>query len=254
MTTLDSSICWAVLVALPVSTLRHVAEREWERDFPHAIDPPPWETVPGRGEYAALVSDSPGSEGADRHFAEILSTLVAGKPTYSLWLDPERQHVFVWEHGRQIASRQVDPLELAESLGFEVGRPETATPAPSVAVVEGASLQDVRQALADLTDLPWIHLTPGPAGVLVTADEGPLGTQAWEIAEALPAATVYYVRHRLDPVELTVLVLRGPEEIGRFRAPALDDDSEMLTDVKGARAPDAILAALGIPPETLNLG
>jgi hypothetical protein len=254
MTTPDSSICWAVLAPLPVLELRRVAEGEWRRDFPYAIDPPPWEALAGRGEYAALISRSPGSEGGDHHFAKIFSMLVTGRPVYSLWLDPERQQIFEWKDGRQFGSPpEGDPLEFAESLGFEIVRRETPPLARSVAVVEGASVRDVRRALGDMADDTWIHLTPSRVGVLVTATDGPLGTQAWGIAEALPTATIYYVRRRTAPDELTVLVLRGSEEVGRLRVPALDD-TEMLTDIKGARTPDAILDALGIPPEILDGG
>jgi hypothetical protein len=249
MTTLDSSICWAVLAPLPAAELRRVAEGEWEHDFPYAIDPPPWEAVAGRGQYAALISRSPGSEGGDHHFAEIFSTLAWDKHVYSLWLDPEREQILEWENGRQSASPpEGDPLEFAESLGFEVARREVAASARSVAVVEGASVHDVRRALGDMADEAWIHLTPSPVGVLVTADEGPLGTQAWDIAEALPAATVYYVQKRTTPSEFTVLVLRGSAEIGRLRIPALDNHTQMLADIKGARTSVAITDAIGIPP------
>lgn len=252
MTTLDSSICWAVLAPLSVPELRRVAAGEWRRDFPYAIDSPPWEAMAGRGEYAALISRSPGSEGGDHHFAKILSTLVTGRPVYSVWLDPERQQIVEWKNGRQSGPPPGgDPLELAESLGFDVARREIPPQARSVAVVEGASVGDVRRALGDMAEETWIHLTPSRVGVLVTAVDGPLGTQAWDIAQALPTATIYYVRRRTVPSEFTVLVLRGSEEIGRLRVPALDD-TEMLTDIKGARTPDAILNALGIPPGILD--
>lgn len=252
MTTLDNSTCWAVLAPLPAPELRRVAEGEWRRDFPYAIDPPPWEAVAGQGEYAALISRSPGSEGGDHHFAEIFSTIVTGKPVYSLWLDPERQQIFEWKNGRQFEPPpEGDPLEFAESLGFEVARREIPPLARSVAVVEGASVRDVRRALGDMAEDTWIHLAPNKVGVIVTAIDGPLGTQAWDIAQAMPTATIYYVQRRTAPSEFTVLVLRGSEAIGRLRIPALDD-TEKLTDIKGARTLDAILDALGIPPGILD--
>ena len=121
MTTLDPSISWAVLAPLPARELERLAEREWRREFPAAIDPPPWTAIQGRHEYNALVSRSPGAEGGDRHFAEILSGLV-DEPVYSLWLDPERQAIFRWASG-QTSSPAGDPFRLAESLGFTVSEP-----------------------------------------------------------------------------------------------------------------------------------
>jgi hypothetical protein len=238
MTTVDSSISWAVLAPLPAPELRELAEREWRREFPHATDPPPWDTVAGRREYNALVSRSPGTEGGDRHFAEILSTRT-DKTVYSLWLDPERQAIFAWDGGRA-ASQEGDPLPLAASLGFAVDEPEP-TAKDSVAVVEGASVDDVRAVLPDES---WINLAAGPSGVVITAADGPLGTQAWDVAEALPDATVYFV-HQM-PGQFTVLLLRGTEELGRFHFPRLDDDTAQLDDVKGATTPATIRAALGI--------
>lgn len=248
----DTSICWAVLAPLPASELERVAVREWKREFPHAIDSPPWEAISGAGDYNALISRSPGTEGSDRYFAEVLSKRACGKTVYSLWFDPEREHIFEWKDCKQVASRAGDPSEVAESLRFTVSRHGAAGSASSsVAVVEDASVQDVRRALGDLANEGWIHIAPGPVGVLVTAHNGPLGTQAWDLAESLPTARVYYVQRRPD--EFTVLVLRGSDEIGRFRIPPLDDDTEMLSDIKGARRPVAIAKALGIHPELLGL-
>jgi hypothetical protein len=253
MTIFDASICWAVLAPLSTSELRDVAAREWESEFPYAIDPPPWETLAGARNYNALISRSPGSEGSDRHFAEILSRLAHGRAVYSLWFDPERKHVFEWKNGREVSRREEDPVPVAESLGFIVSLHTVPDDTSySVAVVEGASVDEVRRALGDVADEGWIHVTPGPIGVLITATDGRLGTESWDVAEALPSATVYDVQ--LRPEAFSVLVLRGPDEVGRFRVPALDSDVTMLPDIKGERTPSAILAALGIPPEALGRG
>jgi hypothetical protein len=47
-----------------------------------------------------------------------------------------------------------------------------------------------------------------------------------------------------------VTVLRGGESIGEFARPP-DEHSHrpVMSDVKGERSPERILAALGIPPE-----
>jgi hypothetical protein len=248
MMTLDNSICWVLFAPLPLTELERIAAREWKRDFPYAIDPPPWEAIAGRKEYAALICRSPGAEGSDRHFAEITSRLTNGETVYSVWLDPERQQIFEWKNGKQIESRDEDPFDLAESLGFQVARqPGIPGPSTSLAVVEGASVEDVRRALNQQADVTWLRFEPNDIGVLVRAKEGPLGTQAWDIAEALPDATVYYVNRWLDPEQFNVLVLRGSSEVGRFRSPPFEGDEEGLKDVKGARTPEAVARALRIP-------
>ncbi len=251
MTTLDASICWAVLAPLSVAKLQSIAAADWERYFPYAIDPPPWLIIAGLGEYNAFVSTSPGSEGSDRHFAEILSKLMPARRVYSLWFGPERQYVFEWEDGREIASREEDPASTAEAFGFIVLRESMPYEMlSSVAVVEGATVDEVRHALGDFADEEWLHIAPGPVGVLITASDGKIGSQAWDVAEVLPKATVYYVQHRLEA--FSVLVLRGTDEVGRLRVPILDDDTPMLSNIKGAKAEPAIIEALGIPPDALH--
>ena len=210
MTSLDASICWAVLAPLSTGDLERVAAREWARDFPYAIDPPPWQTVAGDAGYNALVSRSPGTEGSDRHFAEILSRRAPGRAVYALWLDPERREAFAWKDGREVDPPSATLDVVAAQAGFTIAADvPLATEEMSAAVVEGASIGEVQAALGEFADEPWLRVQPGPAGVLITATDGPLGTQAWDVAEALPSATVYYVQqwaHAFD-----VLVLRGAE-------------------------------------------
>lgn len=245
MTPLDASICWAVLAPLSTGDLEQVAAREWTRDFPCAIDPPPWQTVAGDAGYNALVSRSPGTEGSDRHFAEILSRLAPGRTVHALWLDPERRQAFEWKDGREVAPPSASPDGIAAQAGFTIAAdvPPSKTEI-SAAVVEGASIGEVRAALGEFADEPWLHVRPGPAGVLITATDGPLGTQAWDVAEALPSATVYLVQQRADAFE--VLVLRGAEEVGLYRVPAFDDQASALPDIKGEAEPGAIMRVLGI--------
>jgi hypothetical protein len=245
MTPLDTSICWAVLAPLAIEELERIAAREWARDMPGAIDPPPWQAVAGEAGFNALVSRSPGTEGSDRHFAEILSSLAPGHSVYSLWLDPERQHAFAWKEGAETGTPQATPDEIASRAGFRIA-PVTAPPAPdmSAAFVEGASLDAVRAALGEFADEPWLQVEQGTGGVVITATDGPLGTQAWDVAEALPAATVYFVQQGTGLFE--VLVLRGQEQAGSFRIPPLEGEPAALADIKGERLPLAIMRALGI--------
>jgi hypothetical protein len=253
MTTLEDPICWAVFAPLQTADLDRIAEHEWNREFPFAIDPPPWETVSGNQAYNALISREPGSEGSDRVFAKTFSKLARGKTVYSLWFDIDRRRVFEWKNGREVSSREEAPESIAESLGFTVAGSTTPPDDKDVSavVVVDASLDEVRRALGEFANADWLHLAQGPVGVLITASDGPLGTQAWDVAEALPSAIVYFVQRR--PEDFSVLVLRGSNEVGRFRTPGLDDDTPMLPDIRGARTVLTILSALGIPPGALGL-
>jgi hypothetical protein len=102
----------------------------------------------------------------------------------------------------------------------------------------------VRAALGEFADEPWLQVEQGTGGVVITATDGPLGTQAWDVAEALPAATVYFVQQGAGTFE--VLVLRGQEQAGSYRLPALEGEPAALADIKGEREPLAIMRALGI--------
>ena len=245
MTPLDASICWAVLAPLSTGDLEQVAAREWARDAPSAIDPPPWQTVAGDAGYNALVSRAPGAEGSDRHFAEILSRLAPGRAVHALWLDPERRQAFEWKDGREVAPSSASPDGVAAQAGFSIAADvPPSTPKISAAVVEGASIGEVRAALGEFADEPWLRVQQGSAGVLISATDGPLGTQAWDVAEALPSATVYFVQQSADAFD--VLVLRGAEQVGLYRVPALGGQANALPDIKGEAEPGAIMRVLGI--------
>lgn len=252
MTVLDRSLCWAVLAPVSAAELQHTIVSEWNQRFPHVrVDPPPWHVVRGRGDYNALVCDSPGSEGTDRPFAETLSRRADGKTVYSLWFHLDREAIFEWLEGDEVSYQERDPFDLAVSLGFEVRRPPGPRPARTAAVVEGASGADILAALGDAVAAHWLHVAQGFMGVVVTADDGLLGSVPWVIAEALPRATVYYLQRRPDPDEFTVLMLRGSVQIGWLQLPTLADSST-LSDIKGAKTPEEICAVLGLPAEELG--
>ncbi|MDJ0355293.1 hypothetical protein [Paenarthrobacter sp. PH39-S1] len=254
MSMLDQSLCWAVLAQVSAAELQHAIVSEWNQRFPHVrVDPPPWHVVRGGGDYNALVCDSPGNEGTDRPFAETLSLLAAGKKVYTLWFDLDRQSIFEWMNGDEVSYQERDPFDLAASLGFEVRRPAGPRQARTAVVVEGASVADVLAALGETADEPWLHIAQGFIGVVVTADDGLLGSVPWVIAEALPRATVYYLQRRAEPGEFTVLMLRGSEQLGWLQLPTLADSST-LSDIKGATTPDEICAVLGLPPNSLAAG
>jgi hypothetical protein len=248
---LDNRLCWAVLAPLSTDELRRIVDADWKRVMPYAVDGAPWEVIEGNGEYAAIVSDTPGSEGADRPLAERAAG-VAKKAVYALWLDPEREQIFVWERGRAAAMRPGAPLELARDLGFDTERPGPAALPPfDVAVVEGASVEEVRQALGDVASEPWLRIEPCAGGVLLSSQDGTLGTQGWDAAEALPLTTTYLVQRWPGTGDFSVVVLQGGKDVGHFGVPQIEDDA--LPHVRGARTPEAISGALGIPPQLLGL-
>ncbi len=253
MTDSNEPICWMVLAPLSADGFTGMAAAEWKRLRPHAIHPPPWDAVAGNGEYAALVCRLPGAEGKDRPFAARASRVVKDRPVYSLWLDPARAEIVEWRNGREMHSLPGDPLDLAERLGIPVERKEP-TQDCRVAVVEGASAAEVRAALGDVADEEWLRIEPGSAGVLIAADDGPIGTQGWDVAEALPNATVYLVQRWPGRNAFEVRVLRGDDVLGVLAIPPDESDGQpLMQDVKGARTPAAIAAALGIPLALLQL-
>ena len=230
---------------LPVAELEAVAVREWARAAPHAIDPPPWQAMAGEAGCNALVSRSPGTEGSDRHFAELLSRLAPGRTVHSLWLDPERRQAFAWREGRELPSIPATVEEVAAQAGFAIApAPVPPEAEKTAAAVEGASLWDVRAVLGEFAHAPWLRVEQGSTGVVITATDGPLGTQPWDVAEALPSATACLVQRRVDGFE--VLVLRGTRQVGQFRVPPLAGVEGALAAIKGETAPGAILRALGI--------
>jgi hypothetical protein len=249
----DGPICWMVLAPIPAGELARFAVAEWARRFPHAVDPPPWSAVAGNGEYAALVCRQAGAEGKDRPFAEHASRIAGDRAVYSLWLDPERAEIFEWRNGGETRTLPHDPSDFAGRLGVAVER-EAPAQDYRVAVVEGASVGEVRAALGSDADEEWLRIDPGPAGVLITSTDGAIGTQAWDVAEALPDATVYLVQRWPDREEFEVRVLRGTEDVGVFAIPRAAGDTQPAVDeIRGARTPAAIAAALGIPLALLGL-
>jgi hypothetical protein len=250
MTRMDRIPCWVVLAPLPPEQLEELVRDNWLLEVPYATDPPPW-FVERVGGYSAVISPEQGTEGAERTLATRCSAIAPESPVYSLLLNPEREQIGTWLAGKVVSETDRDPRPLAASLGLELPRPAVRAAPPSVAVVAGASAAEVRQVLADLGDPEWIRATANRLGVLVSADDGPLGTQAWDIAEALPAAEVYYVQRDPDAGVFSVLVLRGGRELGSFLAPPLDDDTPRLTEILGATTPAAILEALDIRKDIL---
>lgn len=249
---MNQELCWAVAAPLPASQLRDVVLRRWERDVPYSADPPPWDVVEGSGDYSAIVSRLPGTEGADLVFAPLLSKMAGSRRVYSIWFDPEFQAVSEWERGGRIGSRAGRATELFESLGFTLPRPQPLRQTWSAAVLENVSADEVRRALADLDPDTWLNFETNLNGVLMTTKDGSPGVPAWEAAEALPGATVYELNRIADPETLNIVILKGGSEAGTFQVPVRHDNPDSLPGIKGQQTPGGILSALDIPARYLG--
>ncbi len=246
-------ICWMVIARRPEAELDRFARDEYAKEFPHAVHRHPW-TVARGAAHAALISRLAGSEGSDWALGEKLSREIGREPVYTLWFDPERSSIVEWRDGKRVAERPEDPDQFARSLGFDIelgGEPWIQPANRNVTVVEATSVDEVRRTLGTRADEPWLRMEAGAVGAILSADDGDLGTESWDLSEALPNATVYHVQRELDTDVFCVLVLRKGDVTGSLRRPIFDSESE-LADIKGARAPEEILSVLGIRPGLLG--
>ena len=100
-------------------------------------------------------------------------------------------------------------------------------------------------------------LTPGhyrledtPRGLRISSGTGDIGFADITLSERLPHATAYGVIASPSLDMFFVNVLRGGECIGQFALPPREDSFvPAVSDIKGERSPERILAALGIPAE-----
>jgi hypothetical protein len=101
--------------------------------------PAAWDAVAGDAGHSALGSRSPGTEGADGHFAALLSQRTPGRAVYALWFDPERRQAVEWKEGRAAGRAPEGPAALARRLGSGVAAQALrARSGASAAVAEGA--------------------------------------------------------------------------------------------------------------------
>ncbi|KFA91953.1 hypothetical protein Q664_18625 [Archangium violaceum Cb vi76] len=100
-------------------------------------------------------------------------------------------------------------------------------------------------------------LTPGryrledtPRGLLVSSGTGDIGFADITVSERIPHATIYAVIASPDLEEFIVTVRRGGEGIEEFaQPPDVFPRLPVVSEIKGERLPERILAALGIPAE-----
>jgi hypothetical protein len=91
-----------------------------------------------------------------------------------------------------------------------------------------------------------------PRGILIAGGTGGMCSAYVTLSERIPHVTVYGVTASPSLDIFIVKVLRGAEGIGQFAKPSREDAFlPVVSDIKGERSPERILAALGIPPEWL---
>ena len=242
---------WAVLAPGEAGDVEARA-RAWV-DAPED-GPPPFTLVRGGGRYHAVHGTARrGIEGPlAAHLAE------AGlEPVYALTLDDEPL-VLALRRGGGADVVEEDPEDLARRLGCPIPPLDEAAPAvaPSakmraVARIEGVDVAKARRlyeaAYREPPPRGW-HFDAVPGGVILWGDHGDIGFADVTLSERLPKATVFTVTASPSLHPFMVQLVRGGEPIGHFDLPARSDPfSPALDEVKGAREPAAILAALGIP-------
>ena len=249
----DAKIIWAVLAPAPPDDLaRRAALAWWEKYGDEEEAVPPWEVVPGEGDYSAVVGRA-GSEGDDEELAEEFSREYAAT-VYLLRLRDEGEAIWAYEGGELARVVSDDPYWFAASLrcplpGAPAGPP--ASTAVSLCVVEGATADEVVRALGEYADRCQVRATP--AGVLVHSETISAGFLVFDLATALPHAAVYGLTSDPSSGRFGVLVLKGGRVVGNFETPHIKTSYPELSDVKSETSPSKIAAALGVPPELLRL-
>lgn len=240
---------WAVLAPATPEQLGERAARA--EGFGEAEGEAP-EVVRGDGAYSAVVGRD--EWGDDEWLAETLSSEFGGT-VYLLRLRDEREAIWAYEAGELVRDVRDDPFRLAASLGCRLpGSPEAppVSEAVTLCVVEGATPAQVARALGEYADLCEARATAARR-VLVTSGKISVGILAYDLAAALPRATVYRLINDPAAARFGVLVLKGAQVAGNLESPALKTGRPELSELKGEKTPSGIAAALGVPPELLKL-
>ena len=219
---------------------------------------PPFEVIPGTGQYHAIVGTNPSDIGAEMQLAEALS-LECDEPVYSIERANDPWTVMTWRNGA-LDIVEVDPEALAESLGCPLpGSTELSDipkrkPLCKVSLVEGVRAEEAHRVLEEEAGEPLAsgcyHLEETPRGLLVRSGTRDIGYADLTLSERLPHARVYGVIASRSLDAFFVNVVQGGECIGQFVLPPEDfPNFPVVSDIKGERSPERILAALGIPAE-----
>jgi hypothetical protein len=219
---------------------------------------PSIEVIRGGGLYHAIVGDDPMDVGAELQLAKELA-LECDEPIYAIERANDPWLVMVFHNGRGEVE-EVGPEALARSLGCplpgseESSPPGGRKPLRSAALIEGVQAQEAHRVLEEDAGEP---LAPGryrledtPRGLLVASDTGDIGYADITLSERFPHATIYGVAASPSLDTFFVTVIRGGEGIEEFAKPPEEFPLlPVVSEIKGERSPERILAALGIPPE-----
>jgi hypothetical protein len=250
---------WAVLAPGDPSWMkkRAYAALELEEDEEDE-DGPPFAVALGSGHYHAIVGLDDWRVGVELQIAEALS-LECDEPVYAIERANDPWLVMVFREGAGEVVEE-DPEDLARSLGCPLPGSEESSDSPErkplrkVALVEGVSAQEAHRVLEEDAGEP---LPPGlyrledtPRGLLIADGTHSLSFAYINVSERLPHATVYGVSASPGFDTFIVKVLQAGECIGEFAQPPREDTFlPAVSEIKGERSPERILAALGIPPE-----
>ncbi|WNG59444.1 hypothetical protein F0U59_35580 [Archangium gephyra] len=190
--------------------------------------------------------------------AEELS-LGCDEPVYSIERANDPWTVISWRNGA-LDVLDVDPESLATSLGCPLpGRERTSdqtarNPLRTVALLEGVHAAEARHALEEDHGEPFppgrYHFKDTPQGLLLAGGKGGMNFAHIILSERFPHATVYGVTTSPSLDTFAVTVMQAGEGIDRFTRPLRPEPCvPEVSEIKGERSPERILAALGIPAE-----
>ncbi|HYO59074.1 hypothetical protein [Archangium sp.] len=219
---------------------------------------PSFEVIPGTRRYHAIVGTDPSDVGAEMQIAKNLS-LEVDEPVYSIERANDPWAVTSWQNGA-LEVLEEDPEVLAESLGCSLPSSEGSLaraarkPLRTVALIEGARTEEAHRVLEENYDAPLspgrYHLENTPRGLLLAGRKGGMNFADIILSERLPHATVYAVTASPSLDIFSVTKMRGGEGIEEFAQPPDEfPHLPVVSEIKGERSPERILAALGIPAE-----
>ncbi|WPB80602.1 hypothetical protein KYC5002_15845 [Archangium violaceum] len=218
----------------------------------------PFEVIPGRGRYHAIVGADLSEMGAEMQLAEELS-LEVDEPVYSIDRANDPWTVLSWRNGAMDVL-EVDPDALASSLGCPLPGKTVPSDSPerkplrSAALIEGLRAQEAQRALEEEYGEPLspgrLRLEDTPQGLRISSTTGSIGFAHITLSERFPHATGYSVIASPSLDWFFVTKIRGGEGIEEFvQPPNIFPNYPVASTIKGEISPERILAALGIPAE-----
>jgi hypothetical protein len=217
-----------------------------------------FQIAPGGSHYHLLFSMDATSMGDEMIIAKQLSRECT-EPVYAIMEGSESAFVDMYRNGVP-ETVEVEPQKLARSLGCpfpEVEEPpaqEAERPLRKAALVEGVHSQEALRVLEEEAGHPLppgrFRLEDTPRGLLITGGTRGLGFAHITLSDRFPLGTVYGVTASPSLDNFVVTILRGGEGLSQFAQPPRETSFyPTVSEIKGERTPERILAALGIPAE-----